>query len=369
MKISFLDFKNINNQYFNDIDIAVKKVVKSGRYILGPEVEKFESEFAKYCNAKYCVGVGTGLDALQLVLESWKYQNKICDGDEVIVPSNTYIASMLSISKSLLKPILAEPNIKSYTINPNEIEKLITNKTRAIMPVHLYGHCAEMNLIRKIADKNKCLILEDAAQSHGSIYNGNKIGSIGDATAFSFYPGKNLGAIGDAGAITTNNEELYLILKKLRNYGSSEKYLNDYIGTNSRLDEIQACILRIKLKNLDHENDIRRKIAKKYDKFIDNSLIIKPPNSCISTDSWHLYVIRVKERDKFIKYMDKNNIGTLIHYPIPPYKQNAYKNILKDAYPIADQLHNEVISIPLNPSITDEQSDYIINIINKYKND
>ncbi|MEH6908131.1 DegT/DnrJ/EryC1/StrS family aminotransferase, partial [Neobacillus drentensis] len=307
--IPFLDLKAINQQYQEEIKVAMERVLNSGWYILGNEVKAFEEEFATYCGVKHCIGVANGLDALTLIIRAYGIGN----GDEVIVPSNTYIASILAISANGATPILVEPNLLSYNIDPSLIEEKITPKTKAIMAVHLYGQAANMKEINKIAEKYNIKVIEDAAQAHGSIYDGKRTGNLGDAAGFSFYPGKNLGALGDAGAITTNDDELANKISALRNYGSKVKYENIYQGVNSRLDEIQAAILRVKLKNLDHDNEKRRKIAEYYNTHIKNKNIVLPDieNENRLSHTWHLYVIRTKDRAILKEHFKENNIETL----------------------------------------------------------
>ncbi len=366
MTIPFLDLKTINAQYKEEIMESLKRVIESGWYILGKEVELFENEFAQYCGAKHCIGVGNGLDALILILQGYKELGIINDGDEVIVPANTYIATILAISKNNLKPVLVEPDIDNYNIDPTKIEERITSKTKAIMIVHLYGQTADMEPIYKIAKKYDLKIIEDSAQAHGALYKGIRTGNLGDASGFSFYPGKNLGALGDAGAITTNDDTLADILKALRNYGSHKKYINQYKGVNSRLDEIQAPVLRIKLKHLDDDNQRRREVAKLYRENIENPKIILPKVITEESHVWHLFVIRTPERDKLQQYLQDNDIQTLIHYPIPPHKQKAYIEWKNFEYPITEKIHNEVLSLPISPIINDIETQKIIEVINQF---
>ena len=327
--IPFLDLKKINQQYRNELVEACTRVIDSGWYIGGSELEKFENNFANYCGSKYAIGVANGLDALILTLRAWKELGKLKDGDEVIVPSNTYIASILAITANNLTPVLVEPTIGSYNIDPKKIEQAITAKTKVLLPVHLYGQLAPMPEIMEIAKKYNLLVLEDSAQAHGAQIGGVKAGNWGDASGFSFYPGKNLGALGDAGAITTNNDELANMLRAIRNYGSHEKYKNLVPGVNSRLDEIQAAMLDIKLKFLDQETEHRRKIAEMYLTKIKNPEVSLPLHEVDATQYkqhvWHLFVIRTKNREALQKHLADNGVQTLIHYPIPPHKQQAYK--------------------------------------------
>jgi len=365
----FLNLKSLNQKHKTEIMQAIDRVVNSGWYILGQEVERFESEFASYCASKYCIGVASGLDALILILEGYKKLGILQDGDEIIVPSNTYIATILAISKANLKPILVEPNINSYNINPDLIAEKITNKTKAIMVVHLYGRSAEMTKINKIAKQHNLKVIEDGAQAHGAMYNDQKTGNLGDAAAFSFYPGKNLGALGDAGAITTSDEDLAKTVKILRNYGSEKKYHNLYQGFNSRLDEMQAAILGVKLKYINEENQSRREVAKKYDELITNPSITKPhyPISDTKSHVWHLYTIRCQKRDELQSYLQNNEVQTVIHYPIPPHKQKAYEELKNISLPITEKIHNEILSLPIYPKMPPENYIKISNLINNFR--
>ena len=363
--ISFLDLKEINAQYREELILAVTNVIDSGWYIQGEQVQCFEKEFADYCGEKYCIGVANGLDALTLIFRAYKELNKLKEGDEVIVPANTYIASILAITENRLKPILVEPDEKTYNLDPKLIEQAITPKTKAILAVHLYGQLADMLAINKIAEKHGLLVVEDSAQAHGTSHNGIKAGNWGNASGFSFYPGKNLGALGDAGAATTNDPELAKIIRILGNYGSHTKYENMYQGVNSRLDEIQAAFLRVKLKYLDAEIENRKNIANYYLKNIKSENIILPN---ITTDSvWHLFVIRVSERERLQKYLLDNGVQTLIHYPLPPHKQAAYKEWNNESYPISEQIHNEVLSLPISGVQSLEDTKEIVRVINEFK--
>ena len=363
--IPFLDLKNINAQYREKLIEACTKVIDSGWYVQGNEHTEFEKEFAKYCGTKYAIGVANGLDALILILRAYKEMGIMKDGDEIIVPSNTYIASILAISENNLVPVLVEPNINTYLIDSSKIEEKITSKTKAIMPVHLYGQTCEMDEINSIAKQYNLKVIEDSAQSHGAYYKDKRSGNLGDASGFSFYPGKNLGALGDGGAITTNDEELANTIRALGNYGSHKKYENLYKGINSRLDEIQAAMLRVKLKYLDREIEKRKEIAKYYLNNIKNEKIILPT---ITTDSvWHLFAIRTTKRDELQKYLLDNGIQTLIHYPFPPHRQESYKEWSSESYPISEQIHNEVLSLPISGVQSLEDTKRIVEILNVYK--
>jgi len=369
--IKFLDLKKINSLYRHEFNQQIQLVIDSGHYILGDQSEKFEQEFAKFCNTKYSLGVANGLDALILIIRAYKELGEFFDGDEIIVPANTYIASILAVSANNLVPILVEPNIDTYNINPDLIESKITKKTKAILPVHLYGRCAEMEKINQIARKYNLKVIEDCAQAHGAIEfeSNKKVGNLGNAGAFSFYPGKNLGALGDGGAITTNDDKLYQTIKALRNYGSHQKYHNLFRGFNSRLDELQAGILRVKLKYLDRENSQRQNIAKLFIENIKNPNIICPkPSQSLTSHVWHLFVIRTKNRDELQKFLlEKFQIQTVIHYPIPPHKQQAYGELNSLNLPITEQIHREVLSLPLYPTLENQEIERIIESINHYQ--
>ncbi len=366
-KINFLDLKAINVRQAQELTQTFTRVLESGWYIMGEELKKFEEEFAAYCGAKYCIGVANGLDALVLVLRAWKELGLINEGDEVLVPANTYIASILAVTENKLIPIMVEPDIDTYNINPELIEKHITNRTKAILPVHLYGQLCDMNSIQKIAKKHNLLILEDCAQSHGAELDGIKCGALGDAAGFSFYPGKNLGALGDAGAITTNDPKLADAIKALRNYGSHKKYENIYLGQNSRLDELQAAFLSAKLPYLADDTLIRQTIANRYLNEIKNSKITLPKVSQQASHVWHLFVIRTSERETLQSYLAEHGVQTLIHYPIPPHKQAAYKQYENLQLPISEKIHAEVLSLPISPVMNDDEVDYVIEVINNYK--
>jgi len=362
--IPFLDLKGINAQYRAELIEACTKVIDSGWYVQGNEHKEFEKEFAEYCGAKYAIGVANGLDALILILRAYKELGVMSDGDEVIVPSNTYIASILAISENNLVPVLVEPDINTYLLDPSKIEEKITSKTKAILPVHLYGQTCEMDAINAIAKKYNLKVIEDSAQSHGAHYKDKCSGNLGDASGFSFYPGKNLGALGDGGAVTTNDEELANAIKALGNYGSHKKYENLYKGINSRLDEMQAAMLRVKLRYLDVETGKRQEIADYYLNNIKNKNIVLPT---ITTDSvWHLFVIRTTKREELQKYLLENSIQTLIHYPLAPHKQEAYKEWNMQSYPISEKIHDEVLSLPISGVQSLEDTKKIVDIVNEY---
>ncbi|KIC00165.1 aminotransferase [Flavobacterium sp. KMS] len=365
--ISFLDLKKINEPYKKSFQEKTETVLNNGWYILGKEVKAFEASFADYCGAKHCIGVGNGLDALILIFKAYIQLGKLQKGDEVIVPANTYIASILAILQADLVPVLVEPKLETYNLNPDLIQEKITSKTKAILVVHLYGQLAEMDAVNEIANKNNLLVVEDAAQSHGAV--SNELSAMSDqnsAVAYSFYPGKNLGALGDGGAITTNDSELAKILFSLRNYGSEIKYYNDFIGVNSRLDELQAAFLNVKLPNLDAENERRRIIAKRYLIEIKNKKIILPFWDFSDNHVFHLFVIRTQDRNDLQTYLLDNNVQSMIHYPVPPHKQKALPQWNKLPFPITEKMHNEVLSLPISPVLTDEEVSFIIEILNKY---
>ncbi|MCU8055565.1 DegT/DnrJ/EryC1/StrS family aminotransferase [Shewanella sp. SM34] len=365
--INFLDLKAINNQYQQELKEACARVIDSGWYIMGNELTQFEAEFAAYCGTKHAIGVANGLDALILTLRAWKELGKLKAGDEVIVQANTYIASVLAITENDLVPVLVEPNQATFNLDFSTVRAAITSKTKAILPVHLYGQISPMPEIMALAEEFDLLVLEDCAQSHGAEINGKRAGNWGDAAGFSFYPGKNLGALGDAGAITTNDDELAQTLKALRNYGSHKKYENIYKGVNSRLDEIQAAMLRVKLCYLEAETARRQLIAQTYRANISNSLITLPQVDNELVHVWHLFVVRCEQREALQAHLAKNGIQTLIHYPIPPHKQQAYIKYQGKSLPITELIHNQVLSIPLDPCMADSDIKYIINIINEYR--
>ena len=365
--ISFLDLKKVNEQYQQELKDACSRVVDSGWYIMGKELESFESEFADYCGTEYAVGVANGLDALTLTLRAWKELGKLQDGDEVIVQANTYIASILAITENNLVPVLVEPDLESYNLSPANIKAAITDKTKAILPVHLYGLISPMPEIMSIAKRYDLLVLEDCAQSHGAKVSNRKCGNWGHAAGFSFYPGKNLGALGDAGAVTTNDPELASTLKALRNYGSHKKYENLFQGVNSRLDEIQAAMLRVKLRYLDKDTQHRRFLAENYIKEIDNPLIKLPKWHNITEHAFHLFVIQTEKRDELHKHLDKHGIQTLIHYPIPPHKQKAYEQFGEISLPGTEAIHESILSLPISPIMTLEELMKVATAINSYK--
>ena len=369
--IKFLDLKAINQQYRQGLIDAVTRVVDSGWYVLGQEVKAFEREFASYCGTQYCVGMANGLDALVLTLRAWKELGKLNEGDEVIVPANTYIASVLAITENGLKPVLIEPDEHSYNVCPQKVRQAITPKTKAIVAVHLYGQLAPMKAIMDLAKEHDLLVLEDSAQAHGAVVDGKRAGNWGHASGFSFYPGKNLGALGDAGAVTTNDAELAQTVRALGNYGSHKKYENLHQGLNSRLDEMQAALLRVKLQHLDVDTLKRQQIAMAYAHGITNPLITLPIPSAATVASlqnhvFHLFVVRVKARADFQAHLKAAGIETLIHYPIPPHQQQAYRDLQNLSLPLTETIHQEVVSLPMGPTIDGAQVQDIIKACNAY---
>ena len=363
MNVPFVSFETMHKAIETDIFEKFQEVYHSNIFIKGNELETFEKNFAKYCGNKYCVGCATGLDALFLIMKGYGFG----EGDEVIVPANTFIATALAVSYVGAKPVLVEPDEETYTINPSLIEDKITSKTKAIIAVHLYGRCADMDPILEIAKKYNLKVIEDAAQAHGAKYKGKRAGSLGDAAGFSFYPGKNLGALGDGGAVVTADEKLADKVRTLANYGSKIKYHHIYQGNNSRLDEIQAAFLNVKLSKLDMWNAYRKRVAKDYYSKINNPIIKLPKISDEVFDCvWHVFVVRTSKRDKLVSYLSEKGIGTTIHYPIPIHKQEAYKGLTNETYPIAESCANEIVSIPMYYGITDEQVKYVIDALNDF---
>jgi len=375
--IPFLNLKKINQPFEIALQEKMEQFLTKGWYILGNEVKTFEIDFANYCGAKHCIGVGNGLDALVLIFKAYIQLGKLKKGDEVIVPANTYIASILAVLQADLVPVLVEPRLETFNINPDCIEQKITSKTKAILPVHLYGQLCEMEQINAIAQKYNLLVVEDAAQAHGAKFSVQSQFSVTDChaelvsashhpTAYSFYPSKNLGALGDGGAITTDDDELAETLFSMRNYGSKVKYENEIIGINSRLDELQAAFLNVKLPHLDAENQFRRQIARRYLSEITNDKLVLPFWDGSENHVFHLFIIRTSNRQALQNYLKNNEIETMIHYPIPPHKQKALSNWNHLSFPITEKIHEEVVSIPMNPSLTDDEIQHIISTLNHY---
>lgn len=365
--IKFLDLKAVNDRFRNEISEATARVAESGWYLLGNEVTAFEKEYSSYIGTRHCVGCGNGLEALTLILRAWKEMGMLQEGDEVIVPANTYIASILAISENGLTPVLVEPDNSTFQIDAGNIEKAITSRTKAIMIVHLYGRCSYTHRIGDIARDNNLLLIEDNAQAHGCRFEERRTGSLGHAAAHSFYPGKNLGALGDAGAVTTDDEKLASMVRALANYGSSRKYVFDYRGINSRLDELQAAVLRAKLPHLDSDNSRRREVARMYCEGIhhpDIQLPAWPENA--ESNVWHIFPLMTKRRDELQSYLSEKGIQTLIHYPIPPHLQRCYPDWNTLSLPITERIHSRELSLPISPVITDEEADYIISTLNSF---
>lgn len=364
--VKFLDLKKINEVHKEEIENAIGSVLESGWYLQGSLTEKFEKDYASYIGTDYCVGCGNGLDALTLILRAYIELGVMKPGDEVIVPANTYIASIIAITRTGLTPVLVEPSEETLQIDPSLIESAITPKTRAIMIVHLYGRNAFDERIAEICRKHNLKLIEDNAQAHGCLCEGKKTGSLGDAAGHSFYPGKNLGALGDAGAVTTDDKALAETVRAIGNYGSEKKYVFKYKGLNSRIDELQAAVLDIKLKYLDEENVRRKEIAKRYLKEIKNQEIRLPKVGDIDSHVFHIFPIFTLRRDSLQDYLKEKGIATLIHYPIPPHQQEAYKEWKDLSFPITEKIHNEELSLPISPVMTDEEVDEVINALNEW---
>ncbi len=364
--IPFLDLKAINQQYRNELVEAATRVIDSGWYIQGQEVEAFEREFADYCGTQHCIGVANGLDALTLTLRAWKEQGRLKEGDEVIVPANTYIASVLAITENRLKPILVEPDEATFNLCPKKTAAAISPDTKAILAVHLYGQIAPMKEIMALAKARNLLVLEDAAQAHGASIEGKRAGSWGDAAGFSFYPGKNLGALGDGGAVTTDDTELAKTIRALGNYGSHKKYENRYQGVNSRLDEIQAAMLRVKLRHLDEEIEHRRKVAEHYLANIDNPVILLPASGERESHVWHLFVVRTDKREELQQHLNDNDVQTLIHYPLPPHKQKAYSEWSTLRHPLTESMHRTVLSLPISGVFSFDECQSVVERFNDF---
>jgi dTDP-4-amino-4,6-dideoxygalactose transaminase len=366
MHIPFLSLKDITTKYAYEIHNAVARVINSGWYLQGDENASFEENYSQYIGVKHTIGVANGLDALVLILRAYIELGLMAPGNEVIVPANTYIASILSITENGLVPVLVEPDIQTYQIDDARIEAAITPKTKAIMIVHLYGRCAYTEKIGQICRKYNLKLIEDNAQAHGCLYYSKKTGSLGDAAGHSFYPGKNLGALGDGGAVTTDDADLSEVVRALANYGSTKKYVFKYKGCNSRLDEIQAAVLDVKLKYLDEDNNLRKSVARKYIEGIKHSEIILPIVNDWNANVFHIFPIRTEHREEFQKYLLENGIQTIVHYPVPPHKQECYWGWNEFSLPITEQIHDEELSLPMSPVLIDEQVQYIVNVINKW---
>lgn len=361
--ISFLDLHRVNERFHPEIEAKVRKVLASGRYLQGEENEGFSREFAAYCGTRYALGVANGLDALSLIIKAYGFGA----GDEIIVPANTFIASILAISENGCTPVPVEPDIDTYCIDPERIEEKITPRTRAIMVVHLYGRVVPMEKVQQLAQKYGLKLIEDAAQAHGAMYRGRRVGNLGDAAGFSFYPGKNLGALGDAGGVTTNDPALYEKIKALANYGSDRKYHHLYKGVNSRMDELQAGILSIKLKGLDADNSRRREIAAAYCGGITNRRVALPAVPDEAAHVWHVFVVRTADREGLQKHLLDRGIQTNIHYPTPPHHQLAYQEWRQESFPISERIHREVLSLPISPVMTEQEVREVIAAVNDWR--
>ncbi|MGN0730490.1 MAG: DegT/DnrJ/EryC1/StrS family aminotransferase [Treponema sp.] len=367
MQVPFLSLKDVTAKYADEIHEAALRVIDSGWYLQGKENEKFEANYANYIGTKYCVGCANGLDALVWILRAYIELGRLHEGEEVIVPANTYIATILAITENGLVPVLVEPDINTLQIDDNLIEEKITSKTKAIMIVHLYGRCAYTEKIKEICEKHNLYLFEDNAQAHGCQFNGKKTGSLGNAAAHSFYPGKNLGALGDAGAVTTNDEEVAKAIRSLANYGSAKKYVFQYTGRNSRLDEIQAAILDVKLKHLDEDVALRKSVAQCYIEGIKNPKITLPKVNDWNQHVFHLFPVLCEQRDELQKYLESKGIGTNIHYPIPPHKQECYKEWNEMSLPVTEKIHAQELSLPMSPCLTDEQVQWVIDCVNGWQ--
>ena len=365
--IPFLDLHSINQRFELKFQEVFKQFLDSGYYVLGENVAAFEKEFADYCGTKHCVGVANGVDALRLILEAYKILGKLKEGDEVLVASNTYIATIIGIKQAGLVPLLVESEANTFNFDLDALKEAISSKTKAIMPVHLYGQLSPMKDINALAKSNHLLVVEDAAQGHGARdKDGVCAGNLGNAAGFSFYPTKNLGALGDGGAVTTNDEELATVIRVLRNYGAAKKYVSKYLGINSRLDEIQAAFLRCKLPSLDADNNRRREIASHYLSEIKNSKIVLPTFNGSEDHIFHLFVVLVEDRNDFIEFLKRNEIGTLVHYPVAPHKQEALSAFSHLKFPVTERIHREIVSIPISPILTETQVSRIISVLNSY---
>lgn len=365
--IPFLDLHKINDRFTAQFEAAFKACLDASYHILGTRVSQFEDEFASYCGTKHCIGVGNGLDALRLILDGYKLLGRLNEGDEVLVASNTFVATILAIKQAGMIPVLVETDSNSFNFNLNELANQISEKTKVVMPVHLYGQLAPMDAVLDLAERHHLIVVEDAAQAHGAKHaTGKRAGNLADAAGFSFYPAKNLGALGDGGAVTTNDDTLAVAIRQLRNYGMSAKYVNDVVGINSRLDEIQAAFLSCKLPLLDDDNAQRRRMASRYISEIKNEKIRLPQYDGSENHVFHLFVVRVKDRNGFRAYLETNGVGSLIHYPIAPHQQKAFPEFASLQFPIAEEIHNEVVSIPISPVMTSEQVDQVISVLNNY---
>lgn len=365
-RIPFLDLQAINAARRAELIEAVTRVIDSGRYVLGREVEAFEGEFARFCGSACCIGVGNGLDALTLILRAYRELGVLQAGDEVLAPANTYVASLLAISENELVPVLVEPDLATYNLDDRLLEAAIGERTKAVMIVHLYGRVAYSEALREIAARHRLKVIEDCAQSCGVVYRGARGGSLGDAAGHSFFPTKNLGALGDAGAVTTDDRELAEVVRQLRNYGSVVKYRNERKGVNSRLDELQAAVLSVKLKYLDAENEERRRRAGYYLENITNPRLILPDPGTDGSHVWHLFVVRADDRRGFQRHLSEHGVETLVHYPIPPHQQAAYREWNGRRYPLTERIHETVVSLPLDLSMSRDRQRRVVDVCNGF---
>jgi len=361
--LKFLDLHKINERFRAEIDGRIKSILDNGWYLQGAWDKTFEDHFASYCGVTHCIGCANGLDALNLIIRAYGF----CQDDEIIVPANTYIASILAISENGCTPVLVEPDIDTYNINPDLIEEKITSRTKAIMIVHLYGQAVQMEKIWALAKKYNLKIIEDAAQAHGAMYDGKRVGNLGNAAGFSFYPGKNLGAMGDGGCVTTNDDALAEKIRAIANYGSDRKYHHIYKGINSRLDEVQAAILDVKLPYLEADNERRRQIAKYYRENISNPKIILPTTYDENAHVWHIFAVRTDKRDALQQYLEQNEIQTNVHYPTPPHMQGAYQEWKNQSYPVSEEIHATELSLPMSPVLTDEEVKKVVEVLNEWR--
>lgn len=364
--INYLELKRVSDSFEPELSEVVLDTIHSGWYLQGERVRLFEQAFAHFCGTEYCVGVGNGLDALTLIFEGYCELGVMKPGDEVIVPANTYIASILAVIRAKLVPVFCDPELETCTINPEAVESLITDRTRAVLPVHLYGRCAEMDAICAVARNYNLKVVEDMAQAHGAVYHGRRTGGLGDAAGASFYPGKNLGALGDGGAVVTSDEELARVVRSIANYGSEKKYVHRYKGVNSRLDEIQAAVLSLKLGRLDRDNEERRKQARYYMEHLKNPLVRVPEVSRWEEHVFHIFPVFCEERDRLQAFLLEEGIRTLIHYPIPPHRQQALSEYAHLNLPVTEQIHREELSLPLYPQLTEKELDCIIDAVNRF---
>lgn len=365
--IKFLDLKAVNDSFEPELSLAIRNVLDAGWYLLGNEVTAFEREFAKFIGVKHCIGVANGLDALRLILRAFIAMGEMQEGDEIIVPANTFIASILAITDNRLTPVLTEPDLDSYNIDPLKIEGKITKRTRGIMIVHLYGQCSMHPEIQRLVNKYDLKLIEDNAQAAGAFFGERRTGSLGHAAAQSFYPGKNLGCLGDGGAVTTDNDDLAEVIRAMANYGSKKKYVNEYKGLNSRLDEIQAAVLRVKLTRLDEDNHKRCQIARYYLESIINEQITLPEVRNWSAHVFHIFIARCKRRDELQKYLTAADIQTLVHYPIPPHKQKCFREWNHFSFPLTERIHEEVLSLPLSPVMSFREAARVGEVVNSFR--